>query len=61
MSDLKAALAVLRSGGVIVLPTDTVYGVGVSVSAPGAIETLFELKSRPADKPSPYSEPMLRH
>ena len=53
MSDLSAALAVLRSGGVIVLPTDTVYGVGVSVSAPGAIETLFELKSRPADKPIP--------
>ena len=53
MSDLTAALAVLRSGGVIVLPTDTVYGVGVSVSAPGAIETLFELKGRPADKPIP--------
>lgn len=53
MSDIDAALAVLNSGGVIVLPTDTVYGVGVSVSAPGAIEKLFELKGRPTSKPIP--------
>ncbi len=53
MNDLTAALAVLRAGGVVVLPTDTVYGVGVSVSAPGAIDTLFELKGRPTSKPIP--------
>ncbi|MPZ69021.1 MAG: threonylcarbamoyl-AMP synthase [Actinobacteria bacterium] len=57
MSDIDAALAVLRSGGVVVLPTDTVYGVGVSVSAPGAIETLFNLKRRPFDKPIPVLGP----
>jgi L-threonylcarbamoyladenylate synthase len=47
------ALATIHSGGVVVIPTDTVYGVGVSVAAPGAIETLFELKGRPTSKPIP--------
>lgn len=53
MSDIDAALAVLRSGGVVILPTDTVYGVGVSVSAPGAIERVFEIKGRPSSKAIP--------
>jgi L-threonylcarbamoyladenylate synthase len=44
------AVAVLRSGGVVALPTDTVYGIGVALDAPRGIERLFEAKRRPPDK-----------
>lgn len=46
----EEAIAVLRSGGVIALPTDTVYGIAVAVSTPGGIERLFAVKRRPPDK-----------
>jgi L-threonylcarbamoyladenylate synthase len=45
-----AAIAVLRAGGVVALPTDTVYGIGVSLDTPGGIERLFHVKRRPPDK-----------
>lgn len=45
-----AAVEVLRSGGVVALPTDTVYGIGVALTTPGGIERLFAAKRRPPDK-----------
>jgi L-threonylcarbamoyladenylate synthase len=45
-----AAIRILREGGVVALPTDTVYGIGVDLSVPGGIERLFEAKRRPADR-----------
>ena len=45
-----AAAEVLRAGGIIALPTDTVYGITVAVSTPGGIERLFAAKRRPPDK-----------
>jgi L-threonylcarbamoyladenylate synthase len=45
-----AAIAVLRAGGVVALPTDTVYGIGVALDAPGGIERLFQAKRRPPDR-----------
>ncbi len=45
-----AAIEVLRGGGIVALPTDTVYGIAVAVSTPGGIERLFEVKGRPPDK-----------
>ncbi len=44
------AIAVLRAGGVVALPTDTVYGIGVALDTPGGIERLFAAKRRPPDK-----------
>ena len=44
------ALEVLRAGGVVALPTDTVYGIAVALSTPGGIERLFTAKRRPPDK-----------
>lgn len=44
------AIAVLRSGGVIALPTDTVYGIAVALEIPGGIEQLYAAKSRPPDR-----------
>ena len=45
-----AAVGVLRKGGVVALPTDTVYGIAVSLATPGGIERLFRVKERPPDK-----------
>ena len=40
----------LRAGGIVALPTDTVYGIGVALDAPRGIDRLFEAKRRPADR-----------
>lgn len=44
------AIEVLRAGGIVALPTDTVYGVAVALSTPGGVERLFHVKRRPPDK-----------
>src|SRR5436190_2161944 len=44
------ALEVLRSGGLVAIPTDTVYGLSVALQAPGGIEKIFAAKGRPPDK-----------
>jgi L-threonylcarbamoyladenylate synthase len=43
----------IASGGVIALPTDTVYGIAASLSHPDALERIYELKGRPAHNPLP--------
>jgi L-threonylcarbamoyladenylate synthase len=45
-----AAVTTLRAGGVVALPTDTVYGIAVALDAADGIERLFEVKRRPLDK-----------
>lgn len=45
-----AAIDVLRAGGVVALPTDTVYGIAVALDTPGGIEALFAAKRRPPEK-----------
>jgi len=47
---LEAAIEVLRAGGIVALPTDTVYGIAVALDTPGGIERLFTAKRRPPDK-----------
>jgi L-threonylcarbamoyladenylate synthase len=44
------AVEVLRAGGIVALPTDTVYGIAVALNTPGGIEALFAAKQRPPDK-----------
>lgn len=44
------AIAVLRAGGIVALPTDTVYGIAVALATPGGIERLFHVKQRPPDR-----------
>ncbi|MFM8234108.1 MAG: L-threonylcarbamoyladenylate synthase [Holophagaceae bacterium] len=41
----------LKQGGVIAYPTDTIYGMGCLVSNPKAIERIFKLKARDETKP----------
>jgi L-threonylcarbamoyladenylate synthase len=43
------AAAVLAGGGVVAIPTDTVYGLAAGADQPGAAALLFELKQRPRD------------
>lgn len=45
-----AAVEVLRTGGIVAIPTDTVYGVAVALETPGGVERLFHVKRRPPDK-----------
>lgn len=53
MSTIEVALEELRSGRPIVVPTDTVYGVAVLPSVPGAIDEIYRIKGRPQHKPIP--------
>ena len=50
---LKAAESALRSGELIVLPTDTVYGVGADAFDPAAVRRLLRAKGRGRDMPPP--------
>lgn len=49
--ELDAALAALRAGEAILVPTDTLYGLAALPMVPGAVDRLFALKARPADMP----------
>lgn len=51
MADLNEAIEAIRRGEVVGFPTDTIYGVGVDPYSEEAIEGLYHLKKRPADKP----------
>lgn len=48
--DLQAALRVLRSGGVIVYPTDTVWGIGCDATNAEAVAKIYALKQREDSK-----------
>jgi L-threonylcarbamoyladenylate synthase len=45
-----AAIEALHAGGIVALPTDTVYGIGVALETPGGIDALFAAKRRPPDR-----------
>ncbi len=53
MSTLQEALAALGAGDPIVLPTDTVYGLGALPDRPAAIAAIFAAKGRPEEKALP--------
>lgn len=44
--DLSKALEVLRSGGVILYPTDTIWGIGCDATNPVAVKRVYEIKQR---------------
>lgn len=47
---LSEALRVLREGGTIIYPTDTVWGLGCDATNPSAVAKIFEIKQRPDSK-----------
>lgn len=48
---LKMASEILKNGGVIVFPTETVYGIGALLENEDAIRRIYEIKGRTFDKP----------
>lgn len=50
---LEEALSILRGGGAVAFPTDTVYGVGADPLREEAVAALFQAKGRPAEKAIP--------
>jgi L-threonylcarbamoyladenylate synthase len=49
--EVRRAADVLRRGGLVAFPTETVYGLGADASNSQAIARLYEVKRRPADHP----------
>ncbi len=49
--DIRRAAAVLKSGGLVAFPTETVYGLGADASNPDAVAKIYAAKRRPADHP----------
>ncbi len=47
---LAPAAAILRGGGIVAFPTETVYGLGVNLQHPQALERLLELRRSPHEK-----------
>lgn len=45
------AADIVRAGGTVAFPTETVYGLGADVSNPAAIEKIYTIKQRPTDHP----------
>ncbi len=50
-SDIEKAASVLRAGGLVALPTETVYGLGANAEDPAAVARVFEVKGRPPTHP----------
>ncbi len=48
---LRDAARTLRDGGLVVFPTETVYGIGCHAADPDAVKRLYAAKRRPAEKP----------
>jgi L-threonylcarbamoyladenylate synthase len=48
---IARAVEVLRAGGLVAFPTETVYGLGADAADPDALHRLFAVKGRPTDHP----------
>jgi len=49
-TDIEHCLIVLQQGGIILYPTDTVWGIGCDATNPEAVEKIYALKERPVNK-----------
>src|SRR5438045_296946 len=50
-SSLQKAVSILKRGGVVAFPTETVYGLGARLSDESGIGKIFRIKGRPNDNP----------
>lgn len=58
---IKEAADILKNGGLVIMPTETVYGIAANMMDEKAVERLYEIKQRPKDKPfSVHIEEKLR-
>ena len=49
-TEIQKALEVLRKGGVVLYPTDTVWGIGCDATDPEAVAKIFAIKKREDSK-----------
>jgi L-threonylcarbamoyladenylate synthase len=49
-TEIEKALAILRAGGIILYPTDTVWGIGCDARNENAVQKIFDLKKRQESK-----------
>jgi L-threonylcarbamoyladenylate synthase len=49
--DINRAVDTIKSGGLILYPTDTIWGIGCNATNPDAIAAVYRLKDRPPEKP----------
>ena len=50
---VKQGIAILRRGGVVAFPTDTIYGLGAGANLPQAVERVYKVKERPQNMALP--------
>lgn len=51
LGQIKKAAEILRKGGLVAFPTETVYGLGADAFNPQAVEGIYRAKGRPSDNP----------
>ncbi len=50
-NDIKKAAGIIKRGGLVAFPTETVYGLGANAMDPEAVGRIYEAKGRPSDNP----------
>ncbi len=50
---IEEAIGILKDGGIVAFPTDTVYGLAAAVTIPGAVKRVYTVKQRPTDMALP--------
>lgn len=48
--DILQAVKILQSGGIILYPTDTIWGIGCDATNAAAVEKIYQIKQRPSEK-----------
>jgi len=48
--DIKKCVEVLKTGGIILYPTDTIWGIGCDATNDNAVDKVYALKQRPSEK-----------
>jgi len=52
-TNIQQAIKVLKSGGIVIFPTDTAFGIGCRVDDRQAVDRLFEIRKRPLTQATP--------
>lgn len=49
--ELNDCVNILKNGGIVIFPTETVYGIGANANCKKSVEKIYEIKERPGEKP----------